>query len=178
MATKAKKRRCKGKTKAGKRCRAAALKTGTMIDGVEASGDFCRAHDPAIPSVTQLTTDDRRRGGEATRKPRPDEILRERIEEDIDRWLAPFEAALSSGKPVQMWDAAEGKHRIEYVPDPQLALKAVKLAFDRAFGRARQKVELSGEGGGAVKTELEFSDPDVREALHGLVSAVADAREG
>jgi hypothetical protein len=176
MATKAKKRRCKGTTKAGKRCGAAPLKPGTVIEGVNASGDFCRPHDPAIPSVTQLTDEDRRRGGEGTRRARPDDILRERIEADLDRWLAPLEAALGEGKPIRTWDGKQ--HKIVYVGDPKLGMAALKLAFERVYGRPRQQVELTGADGGAVKTELELTDPKVQEALHGLVCAVADTREG
>jgi hypothetical protein len=108
--------------------------------------------------------------------PRPHELLRERIEGDIDRWLAPLEAALGEGKPIKTWDGHE--HQIVYVGDPEMGMKATKLAFSLVYGKPKQPLELSGEGGGAVKTELDFTDPSVQEALHGLVSAVADAREG
>lgn len=160
---KRKKPRCKGKTKAGKRCR-----NGAAVDGL------CMAH------VPRKVKEERGFGGPQEgsgrpRKPRPDDILRERIEADIDRWLAPLEAALGEGKPIKTWDGKQ--HKIVYALDPKLGMTAMKLAFERVYGRPRQQVELSGADGGAVKTEIEFSDPKVQEALHGLVCAVADTRE-
>ncbi len=164
------KRRCKAKTKRGTRCKVAPL-TGS---------DYCRAHDPLLPAEARFGTPEQAAeagalGGAAGRRPRVVEVLRERIEADIDRWLAPLEAALGEGKPIQMWDGQERKHSIEYVPDPALGMKALKLALDRVYGRPRQEVEVSGQGGGAV--EFEITNPEVREAMHGLVRAVAAARE-
>jgi hypothetical protein len=165
------KRRCKATTKAGKRCKAAPLK----------GKDYCSAHDPDAPGSTRFGSPEQAREagmqGGRPRSPRPHEELQRRIEEDIDRWLAPFEAALGGGKPMQMWDAEEGKHHIEFVPDPQLALKAVKLAFDRVYGRPRQQFELTGEDGGAVRiSQEEFADPETRKALRELAGKIGDAR--
>jgi hypothetical protein len=164
------KRRCKGTTKAGKRCQAPPP-TGE---------EFCRAHSPLLPAEARFGSPEQAAqagalGGAAGRRPRVVEVLRERLESDIDRWLAPLEAALGEGKPIQMWDGQERKHTIQYVPDPALGMKALKLALDRVYGRPRQEVEVSGAGGGAV--EFEITNPEVREAMHGLVRAVAAARE-
>lgn len=163
----AKKRpRCKAKTKKGKRCRNAAT-----------IGDVCIAHAP------RNVKDERGFGGPQPgsgrpRLPRPHEVLRQRIEDDIDRWLAPLEAALGASKPMQTWSASRGEHKIIYVADPELGMKATKLALQLVYGKPKQPLELTGDEGGPVKTEIDFTDPKVREALHGLVGAVADAREG
>jgi hypothetical protein len=164
---KPKPKRCAGKTKKDKRCKAYAIK-GT---------DRCLAHSDG-ETQESVGFGGPQEGAGRPRLPRPHEVLRDRIEKDIDRYLAPVEAALGAGKPVVTWSQSDGEHSIEYVSDPQLGLKALKLVFDYAYGRPRQLVELVGEDGGAVKHELEFSDPKVREAMHGLVRAVADARPG
>ncbi|HEY0391051.1 MAG TPA: hypothetical protein VGC63_05015 [Solirubrobacterales bacterium] len=172
MATGKKPPRCTGKSKAtGKRCKAPPLK-GTKR---------CGAH-PLDPDSPRFGSPEQ--AGEAgklggrPRLPRPHEEMRRRIEEDIERYLAPIEAALGAGKPIKTWNTAEGAHEIVYVDDPELGMKALKLVLSYVYGKPRQPLELAGEDGGPVKTELDFSDPTVREALHGLVSAVADAREG
>lgn len=157
------KRRCKGKTKKGTRCKAAPL----------TDSDFCLAHSDE-ETRESAGFGGPQEGAGRPRRPRIIEVLQERIEADIDRWLAPLEAALEEGKPVLMWNGPERKHEIKFVPDPNLGMKALKLALDRAYGRPRQEVELTGQGGGAL--EIEFQDPEVREAMHGLVRAVADAR--
>lgn len=105
--------------------------------------------------------------------------MRRRIEEDIDRWLAPLEAALEQGKPIQMWSGEDRAHHIEFVQDPQLAMKALKLVLDYAYGRPRQQIEVTGDDGGAVRiSEETFADPKIREGLHELVSRVGAARAG
>lgn len=162
------KRRCTAKTKQGKRCR----------NGPVARHEQCIAHLPRTVKDS-LGFGGPQEGSGPPRLPRPHEELRRRIEQDIDRWLAPLEAALSTSKPVVMWDQAEGRHRIELVSDPELGMKAMKLAFDRVYGRPRQQVELTGEDGGAVRiSEETFADPKIREGLHELVRRVGAARAG
>jgi hypothetical protein len=172
MAKRKAKPRCTGTSvTTGKRCKAAPLK-GTKR---------CAAH-PLSPDSTRFGSPEQAGAagklGGRPRLPRPHEVLRERIENDIDRWLAPLEAALGASKPMQTWSASRGEHKIIYVADPELGMKATKLAMQLVYGKPRQPLELTGDDGGPVKTELDFSDPAVREALHGLVAAVADAREG
>jgi hypothetical protein len=169
MATKKKRPRCSAKTKRGTRCRAAPLK-GTKR---------CSAH-PLEPDSARFGSPEQAREaglqGGRPRLPRPHEVLRERIENDIERWLAPLEAALGAGKPVVVWDGQERQHHIEFVEDPKLGMQAMKLAFDRVYGRPRQSVEISGSDGGPVRMAAAFDDPELREELHGLVRRVADAR--
>lgn len=149
------KKKCTAKTKAGKRCRNAAV-----VDGV------CLSHAP------RNVKEERGFGGPQEgsgrpRKPTPDDVLRERIEENIDKWLAPLEAALTEGKPVLTWSQAEGEHSIEWVVDPELGMKAMKFAFERAFGRPRQQVELTGDT--EIKVSHDVDDPEVRELAHELL---------
>ncbi len=183
MATKAKKkRRCKvpkSETKSGKPCGAHPLKPGTVIEGVAVSGDYCRSHDPDLPDNARIQG--AQPGAGRPRKVSPDQILRERIEAEVDAWLAPVEAAaLGAERPMQMWDAHEGRHKIVMVADPQLALKAIKFAYERAFGRPRQQIEVAGGGDGAplrISAEL-LTDPELREDLRAVKRRIADARPG
>lgn len=81
---------------------------------------------------------------------------------------------------MQMWDAHEGRHKIVMVADPQLALKAIKFAYERAFGRPRQQIEVAGGGDGAplrISAEL-LTDPELREDLRAVKRRIADARPG
>lgn len=169
MATK-KQPRCTAKTKSGTRCRRRARKGSKQ----------CAFHDPVSTESHRFGTPEQAREagqlGGRPRKPRPDDILRERIEADIDRWLAPLEAALGSGKPVQMWDSARGSHEIEYVIDPALGMKAMKLAFERVYGKPRQSIDLAGADGGVLKVAHVFEDDEIRGEMHGLLSRVAAAR--
>lgn len=164
-------RRCQAKTKRGTRCQAAPLR----------GRKYCSAHDPDLPDSTRFGSKEQatRAGqlGGRPRNPRPHEVLRERIEADIDRWLKPIEDALEHGRPVVIWDARAGRHEIQMVADPALALKAMQIAFDRVYGRPRQQVELTGEDGGPVRlTDETFADPELRELMHDLVCRIADAR--
>lgn len=162
----AKRPRCTAKTKAGKRCSRYAME----------GGETCIAHAQRNQKVSRGFGGPQEGSGRP-RRPHIVEVLRERIEADIERWLAPLEAALAAGKPVVMWDGEERKHHIEYVPDPALGMKALKLALDRVYGRPLQEVELSGGIENQVRlTDETFADPELREALHDVVCRVADAR--
>jgi hypothetical protein len=68
----------------GRRCR-------SFASGL---GRFCFAHDPARRDAAQEA---RRKGGAATRKPRFAEVLRERVETEINKIIAAHVAALESG---------------------------------------------------------------------------------
>lgn len=176
MATKkAKKRKCHGKNAAGKPCGSPPLKAGTEIKGVVVKGKHCRTHDPDLPDTARIQG--AQPGSGRPRKPTADEILRERLEADIDRWLAPLEAALGAAKPVQMWNGQERKHEMVYVVDPKLGMQALKIALERVYGRPRQQVELSGGDGGPISFEHDLADPDVKEALFSAARAI-DARRG
>lgn len=181
MATKKQsKRKCHGRTVKGTPCRATPLRKGTEIGGVKVKGKHCRRHDPDIPDSARFGTKEQAKAagdmGGRPRKPRPDDVLRQRIEENIDRWLQPLEDALGQGKPVQMWDGDERKHHIEFVPDPALAMKAMKFAFERVYGKPRQAIDLAGADGGTLQVSHVFEDDELREEMHGLVGRVAAAR--
>jgi hypothetical protein len=69
------------------------------------------------------------KGGAATRKPGAIELLRDRVESEIDVWLAPFADALCA-------EDRNGK------PDHAVRIRAAEAILDRAFGKPAQRAEL------------------------------------
>jgi hypothetical protein len=57
---------------------------------------FCFSHDPAHRDEAQAA---RVKGGENRRKPRATEVLRERVEAELDDWLRPFYVAGDGNDP-------------------------------------------------------------------------------
>ena len=86
--------RCGAIRRDGKQCRSFA----------SGSGAFCFAHDPARREAAQAA---RARGGHATRKPRFADVLRERMEAEIDRIIAAHVDALGSDDARIRLQAAE-----------------------------------------------------------------------
>jgi hypothetical protein len=77
------KRSCKGTNAQGEPSGASPLKPGTVIEGITVSGDYCRQHDLTLPDSARI-------GGAtpgAARRPMPRavDVLKERIEADIDK---------------------------------------------------------------------------------------------
>lgn len=140
----ASKRRCKGKTKAGKACRAKPLK----------GSDFCISHsDKAVQAEVGFGGSlNGALGGAATRKPRAVDVLRERMEERIDEVLAPLFDALTASRGIALTIKGGGME-IGYTPDHAARLAAVKELLDRAYGRPKQMTELTGADGEAIQIQ-------------------------
>src|SRR4051812_31337244 len=86
--------RCRAIRQDGKPCRSFASGT----------ADLCFAHDPARRDAAQAA---RRKGGAATRHPRFADVLRGRMEREIDRIIAVHVAALDSEDERVRLHAAE-----------------------------------------------------------------------
>jgi hypothetical protein len=86
------------------------------------------------------------------RKPRAVDVLRERIEADIDRWLRPLEDGLTADRGLVVGDGPDA--RIESVPDHGARIKAHREAFDRAFGKPTQPTRDDGMTDG-LEREIE-----------------------
>jgi hypothetical protein len=76
------------------------------------------------------------------RKPRPNEVLRELIENEMAEWLAPIREALLATKPTVVGNGRSA--RIEWSPDHRTRLQAVESALDRVYGKPKQTSEVSG----------------------------------
>jgi hypothetical protein len=59
------------------------------------------------------------------------DVLRDRVEAELDHWLAPYYAARDGD-------------------DPQLAMRAAEAVLDRVYGRAKTTSEISGPDGGEI----------------------------
>ena len=159
----AKKRSCTERTKKGKACKAPPLP----------DLDTCVAHSPK-KTQESLGFGGAQEGAGRPRQPRPVEVLRERIEADIDRWLQPLEDAIDADRVVLAWDG--NSMEVHYVPDHHVRLQAQREAFDRAFGKSKQLLEHTGEDGAPIQFEGELADPAVREALFDAARSIDAAR--
>jgi hypothetical protein len=83
------KRKCSAITKAGGRCRAAPLR----------DKEHCLAHDAEARASTGFSAEAGKLGGRP-RLPRPHEVMREKVEADIEKWLKPYEDGLQAMRPV------------------------------------------------------------------------------
>ena len=129
MANENGKRSCAAANRAGKPCHAAPL----------SDSSFCLAH------ADQETRERTGFGGAQPRAgrpplPRPHEALREKVEADIDRWLAPYERARDAKRAVVVGSGRNA--RIELVDDHATQLRAADAVLDRIYGKARTSVEI------------------------------------
>lgn len=124
--------KCTATTKKGTACKAAPL-TGT---------DRCLSHSDA------KTRKDMHFVGGRKPNPRSIDLIRERIEQDIDSWMRVLLEARDANKTVQV-GYGENAYT-EVVPDHGARLAAFREAHDRAYGRPKQQTELTGADGGPV----------------------------
>lgn len=141
-------RRCKGETKLGKRCKASPLK-GT---------DRCAAH-PLSPDSARFGSPEQAAAagklGGRPRLPRPHEVLREKLEGDIEKWLKPYEDGLEAMRGL----VVDGG--LEFVPDHKARMQAVREPLDRVYGKPKQQLEI---GGSETPISAEIVAVDAREA--------------
>jgi hypothetical protein len=137
------KRKCAAINARGKRCEAPPLK----------DDDFCSAHSTLLPDEARFGSSVQaaaagRIGGAATRHPRPLEILREKLEESAEEFLAAYVDALTATRPVQVGYGEDAY--TEHIPDHAVRMAAADKVYDRVFGKPRQATELTGAGGGPI----------------------------
>ena len=139
-------RQCTGTTRAGAPCRAAPLK----------GRETCSAHDPLSPAETrfggvQQASRAGARGGAAGRRPRVVDVIRERIEDDIEPVISALVDALTADRGVVVGQGENAT--VESVPDHDARIKAARELLDRAYGRARQALEHTGSEGGPIEVK-------------------------
>lgn len=129
------KRRCKGKTKAGKRCKSPPLK-GT---------DFCLSHSSKATrgKLSFGGSENGAKGGHAKRVPRLTEILTERVEERADEIMDKLFAGLDGERALVVGTGPNA--RVEVHPDQEMVLKTVREIWDRMEGRPKQATEFKGD---------------------------------
>lgn len=175
MAAKRRKGLCKGKTRSGKRCGAWPLK-GT---------ERCAAH-PLSPGSAGFGSSEQAaeagKLGGRPRLPRPHEVLRERIEANIDRWLKPYEDALEANRAVVVAGGSDEKgeqlpSRVELVPDHRARMRAAREPLDRVYGKPRQQVELGGSETPIRAEIVAVDDSAVADAAHDFLRRIAGGAE-
>jgi hypothetical protein len=152
-------RRCKGTNKAGKRCSARPQRANA----------YCRAHDPELADEERFGSKEQSSaagiaGGGRPRKPSPSALLRERIEADIERLLAPYPDALVAVR-------GEGE------PDHNTRMRAAREVFDRVYGKPRKEGEEVTEEEGMTKTTWDLrrlTDEELRTLRELAVKAGAE----
>lgn len=172
------KTRCSKKTKAGKPCKAWAL----------SGRDFCMAHaDEATRAEMGFGGPvNGAKGGAATRVPKPLEMARTLLEENAAVILRPHFrtlgydvevtgegrlelSELEGGGAKVYGESKDGVINMSAYDDLAAMINAAEKLLDRIFGRPRQAMELTGDGGGPIETrELLPSDAD----FHSEVAAV------
>lgn len=120
--------RCRATTKAGAACRARP----------QHDKPYCLAHDQKARESTGFGG--AQPGAGRPPAPRAVDLIRERIEQDLDRWLKPLEDALEAERAVVV-GTGENAH-IEFSADHATRLRAVGEALDRAYGRPKQTQEM------------------------------------
>jgi hypothetical protein len=170
------KRACKGTTRAHKPCGANPLKPGTVIEGVTVSGQWCRQHDLDLPDSARI-------GGAtpgAGRKPKPTptEIARnlvEKYELALQRpyWLAlgydvrigedgPELVERADGGAKLFGESKDGEIRVSSHEDLGAMIAAAEKLWDRVYGKARQRNEVTVVTKDAFAQMMEQLEAEVR----------------
>lgn len=136
-------RSCNANAKSGKPCKATPLK----------GKNFCAAHDPETPASARFgsraqATEAGKLGGRP-KAPRVVDVLKERMEAEIDTWLGALKDALHAEMPFSVGWGEDAE--MEMVPDHRTRLAAFKEACDRAYGKAKQQTEITGADGGPIE---------------------------
>lgn len=148
-------RQCKGRTKAGKRCKAHPLH----------DTDFCISHSDR---ATQASlgfggSENGRIGGYSRRVPKLRELLTAEVEERAEEIIEKLFKGLTAERAVVVGTGP--KAHVEIVPDDELVLKTVREIFDRADGRPTQRVEAESE----VRV---YAEEQIEERVNRLVENV------
>lgn len=133
---------CAGTTKKGQSCKAHPLK-GT---------ERCLAHsDPETRASVGFVPEAGVLGGRPP-KPRVIDVIRERIEGDVDAVLAPLFDGLQADRGLALMLKGGGME-VELITDHETRIKAALALLDRVYGRPRQATEVTGADGGPIRIE-------------------------
>lgn len=152
---------CTGTTRQGKPCKAGAL----------SGSERCAAH-PVDPDSPRFGSPEQAsaagRLGGRPRNPRAVDVLRERIEQNIDQVLNPLWDALKAEAPTTVGYGRDAY--VEMVPDYRTQIAAVKEILDRGYGKAKTVAEISA----VVTGGPEFvEDPELAEEARALLRRAA-----
>jgi hypothetical protein len=179
-------RRCKGRTRAGKRCKAAPLK----------GREHCSAHDPVSPGSTRFgSAEQASRAGAQGGRPRvpgATETARRLVEQNVGALLTPHFRVLGydvidtpdgltlapvAGGGAKLHATFEGEVLVSRHDDLGAMIAAAERLMDRALGKPRQAVEHSGYHGGPIEHahDLRGLAADDLEQLEQILSKAASS---
>lgn len=104
--------------------------------------------------------------------PRAVDVLRERLEKNIDVVLEPLFDGLFANKGMTISLKGGGMEVVE-TPDHSTRIAAVRELLDRAYGKPKQATEITGADGGPVQVgsvDLSTLDADELIQLRELLS--------
>lgn len=148
------KRRCKGETANGD-CRTYAIQ----------GSDFCIAHSPKEVQE-KAGFGGPQPGAGRPKNPRAVDVLRQKLEEDVDRVLEPLWEALAADTHTMVGSGEDAY--AEILPDHKTRIVAVREILDRAYGRPKQATEVTGADGGPV-TVVDLGDEKTRDLVGELL---------
>lgn len=99
--------------------------------------------------------------------PRAVDVLRERLEANIDRVLAPMFAALEAEMVITVGDGMGAEH-MESLIDHNTRMRAAQLILDRVHGRPRQTTDVHLEKR-ELSVRVDLTGEDARDALSTLL---------
>ncbi len=131
-------RKCSAITKNGEPCKAQPLK----------DADVCLAHADAATRESTGFVADNGKGGRP-KNPRAVDVLKDKIEADVDKVLDPLWEALEadSGYVVGNGPSAE----LQMVADHRTRIAAARELLDRGYGKPKQQTEITGADSGPVE---------------------------
>lgn len=175
---KKRKRKCHGKNQQGKPCGAPPFKPGTIVKGIKVSGKWCSRHDEDLPENARIGG--AQPGAGRPRKPRVVDVMREKLEENIDLMIDPYlqQALQAVNRIPKVIDPKTGEiTEWEEIPDYKARIAAVEKLLDRGYGKPGQALELTGRDGNPIEVDaLAFTDPTVRKAADEYARRVGNAR--
>jgi hypothetical protein len=119
-------------------------------------------------------------GSGRPRTPRVVDVIRERIEQDMEPVISALVDALNADSGLVVGNGAQA--RVEFEPDHKTRIAAARELLDRAYGKAKQISEVSGPEGGPIHTEgtvqpgPAYLSEGVQEAAARLLAEAAEAR--
>jgi hypothetical protein len=109
--------------------------------------------------------------GGRSAKTRVSDLVREKVEADVEAWYAVLVEAREAMHPVVVGNGSAA--RVEMHPDHGARLKAFQVAFDRGFGRPKQSVDVETT---ERRVHSFIDDPKMVEQSRALRHAAANAR--
>jgi len=156
--------RCHAITKKGTACKAPPLE----------GEDHCISHAPKEKQAS-VGFGGAQPGSGRPSAPRAVDVLRERIERDIDRVLDPLWDALAADKGVVI-SLGGGETTVEHVTDHAIRIAAARELLDRAYGKPKQAVDVTTGDEPLSSSPLVVLDPELREQARALLRRAAGAR--